>query len=206
MPTTQSRTFIGAALLVSGKVINHYLWFMRSEKYLPHYTVEDYRLWEGDWELIDGLAYAMTPSPGIPHQDILGAINAELRGKVKNVDGGCGNCKVLSDVDWHVNEHTVLRPDLTIVCNETAKFIYQTPILIVEVLSPATALRDRNHKFEIYEEEEVKYYILVEPETKLYNVFVLVNGQYLEQSEITSFTIHGDCEVQLSLTELLASI
>ncbi|WP_457626586.1 hypothetical protein [Persephonella sp.] len=34
-----------------------------AEKYLPNYTVEDYKQWEGDWELIEGIAYAMVPSP-----------------------------------------------------------------------------------------------------------------------------------------------
>ena len=30
---------------------------------LPHYSYQDYRRWEGDWELIEGIPYAMTPSP-----------------------------------------------------------------------------------------------------------------------------------------------
>ena len=28
----------------------------------PHYTIEDYRRWEGEWELIDGVAISMTPT------------------------------------------------------------------------------------------------------------------------------------------------
>jgi hypothetical protein len=32
-------------------------------RYLPHYTVADHAAWEGDWELLDGVALAMTPSP-----------------------------------------------------------------------------------------------------------------------------------------------
>ena len=31
-------------------------------RYSPHYTIDDYRLWEGDWELWQGTAVAMTPS------------------------------------------------------------------------------------------------------------------------------------------------
>lgn len=41
---------------------------MAELKYLPHYTVDDYKLWEGDWELIDGIPYATAPSPFGPHQ------------------------------------------------------------------------------------------------------------------------------------------
>jgi len=38
--------------------------------YLPHYTYEDYKHWEGDWELINGIAYAMTKVSQIKLQDI----------------------------------------------------------------------------------------------------------------------------------------
>jgi hypothetical protein len=41
---------------------------MDSLKYLPRYTVSDYRLWEGDWELIDGHPVSMSPSPVRKHQ------------------------------------------------------------------------------------------------------------------------------------------
>ena len=32
---------------------------------LPHYTYEDYLCWEGRWELINGIPYAMTPAPTV---------------------------------------------------------------------------------------------------------------------------------------------
>ena len=31
--------------------------------YVETYTYEDYKRWEGDWELIDGVPLAMAPSP-----------------------------------------------------------------------------------------------------------------------------------------------
>ena len=37
-----------------------------------YYTYDDYIKWEGDWELIDGIAYAMAPSPLKTHQNLLG--------------------------------------------------------------------------------------------------------------------------------------
>jgi len=40
------------------------------EEDLPSYTYEDYKLWEGDWELIYGVPYAMAPAPMIKHQAI----------------------------------------------------------------------------------------------------------------------------------------
>lgn len=35
--------------------------FMSSLAYMEKYSVEDYQQWEGNWELIYGDAYAMTP-------------------------------------------------------------------------------------------------------------------------------------------------
>lgn len=31
-------------------------------KHLPHYTYEDYKQWEGRWELIYGIPFAMAPA------------------------------------------------------------------------------------------------------------------------------------------------
>jgi len=56
---------------------------------LPHYTYDDYKRWEGNWELIDGIAYAMAPSPIFEHQDISGNIHLELKRNIKN----CENCR-----------------------------------------------------------------------------------------------------------------
>lgn len=42
-----------------------------ADQYQPHYTVEDYELWEGDWELWDGHAIAMSPAARPDHQRIV---------------------------------------------------------------------------------------------------------------------------------------
>ena len=40
---------------------------------LPHYSYDDYKIWEGDWELIRGIPYAMAPAASWWHQDFGGA-------------------------------------------------------------------------------------------------------------------------------------
>jgi hypothetical protein len=62
---------------------------MQPHKYLPSYTVEDYNRWEGDWELIDGIPYSLSPSPIGNHQ-LLGAslitqIRITLKTQKRNV-------------------------------------------------------------------------------------------------------------------------
>jgi hypothetical protein len=47
-------------------------------KILPHYTYEEFCQWEGRWEIIEGIPYAMSPSPVPKHQRVANEIKAEL--------------------------------------------------------------------------------------------------------------------------------
>ena len=53
-------------------------------EYLPKYTYDDYKHWEGKWELIHGIPYAMSPAPRIEHQLVSGKINFQLLTLFKN--------------------------------------------------------------------------------------------------------------------------
>ena len=90
------------------------------EEHLPNYNYKEYKHWEGDWELIDGIPYSMAPAPNIIHQELNLNIGIELKTKLKK----CKLCKVLPEVDWKVNDKTVVRPDTLVVCNfvEAATF------------------------------------------------------------------------------------
>ena len=68
-------------------------------KILPHYTYEDYCNWEGRWELIDGIPYAMSPAlPKLhPHQLIGGNIIYEF--KMLSKKSRCKDCKVYEFID-----------------------------------------------------------------------------------------------------------
>jgi len=43
---------------------------MSNLELLPKYTYSDYCQWEGDWELIEGVAVSMAPAPMKIHQKI----------------------------------------------------------------------------------------------------------------------------------------
>ena len=45
----------------------------------PNYTVEDYQHWEGDWELWNGVAVSMSPSPFGGHGAAAINVGAELK-------------------------------------------------------------------------------------------------------------------------------
>jgi Uma2 family endonuclease len=147
-----------------------------AEKYRPHYTYNDYCQWEGKWELIDGIPYAMSPAPGHRHQWIATELGAKLSMALKH----CKNCKVYQPIDWKIKDDTVVQPDLSIVCKPFTNPAYLDfpPALIVEILSPSNAIKDRREKFEIYQDQKVKYYTIVDPAFNKVEIFELIQNIY----------------------------
>jgi Uma2 family endonuclease len=91
------------------------------------------------------------------------------------------------------------------VCTETNDFITKPPILIVEILSPSTALRDRQVKYDIYQEQGVKYYIIVDPATKKHHAFQLKDGAYYDYNG-NSFVIHEGCIIAMDIAILFDGV
>jgi Uma2 family endonuclease len=154
-----------------------------SLKYIPQYTYEDYLQWEGRWELIHGFPYAMTPSPSFEHQDVNTRIIGELYIKLAS----CNHCKPMIFIDWKMKEDTVVQPDVSVICKPNfGKFLNVTPTLIFEILSPATAQKDRFVKYELYQEADVKYYVLVDINKKTAEVFELKEGEYEQVAKLNT--------------------
>ncbi|MGN6617995.1 MAG: Uma2 family endonuclease [Ilyomonas sp.] len=171
----------------------------RAYKILPHYTYDDWKLWEGKWELIEGIPFAMSPSPVPEHQRVAAEINYEFIAAIKK--SGCKKCKVYHPIDFVISNDTILEPDILIVCKEIQKnFLDFPPSLVVEILSPSTALKDRNSKYHLYEQQRVKYYLIVDPDTKSIEIYELKNDQYVLQSFEKEFTflLKDDCSVTTS--------
>jgi len=105
--------------------------------YLPYYTYEDYLRWEGKWELISGIPYAMSPAPMIKHQSISNKIASVLNALFEN----CDKCLPLLPIDWKIKEDTIVQPDNLVICDEPTNkaYITKAPKIIFEVLSKSTA-------------------------------------------------------------------
>ncbi len=178
------------------------------EVFLPNYRYSDYINWEGDWELIGGIAYAMAPAPSIEHQEINLNISSQLKRLLKD----CKNCKALPEVDWKIDEETVVRPDSLVICNLESKKVYldKTPKLIFEVLSPSTKNKDRGLKSILYANNKVKYYILVEPAGQFAEVYKLENGKYYLEGEFKeqsyNFYIDDECSIEFSFKEIFEGV
>ncbi|MCH8317719.1 MAG: Uma2 family endonuclease [Bacteroidetes bacterium] len=146
-----------------------------AQKHLPYYTYDDYYQWEGNWELIYGVPYAMSPTPVRKHQEINGKILIQLSQKLEN----CPKCKAVMPLDWIISDDTIVQPDVSVICGKfTDDFLKFPPSLIFEILSPKTKDKDRGIKYEIYQSQGVKYYVIVDKDEEQVEVFELKNKKY----------------------------
>ena len=169
--------------------------------YVEHYSIDDYALWEGDWELIDGMPYAMAPSPMVTHQSINMKISRQLDEELEE----CSDCQALFEIDWEVSSDTVIRPDSLVICYEPDEKLTKKPEIIFEVASPSTVTKDEKVKFEIYEREGVKYYIIVYPDTKVAKAYELKDGRYIKKGDFsdekTTFTL-PTCDIEFDFSRI----
>ena len=147
------------------------------------FTYKDYSSWPDDerWELIDGVAYDMSPAPSRKHQKISRILSSEIDNFLKH-----GKCELYTapfDIFFpdYIDQNTedivtVVQPDLSVICNKNKlidKGCYGAPDLIIEILSPSTSKKDLNEKFQLYEKHGVKEYWIVDPGNKFIQVFHL---------------------------------
>ena len=154
---------------------------MSNLAYSEHYTKSDYALWEGEWELIFGQAYAMSPSPMFGHQ----FTNMKIARQLDEALDTCPNCYALFETDVEFSYDTILKPDTMVICFEPQDRINKAPEIVFEVISKSTAKRDETVKFDIYEGEGVKYYTLVYTDSKKAKVYKLENGKYIKVSDFS---------------------
>ena len=177
---------------------------MEAPRFLPHYTYDEYVHWEGRWELIEGIPFAMSPSPRPKHQRITSAISAEFHFALKK----CKSCHVYDPLDYKISDETVLQPDILVVCGPIdGPFLDRAPELIVEVLSPATASKDKLYKLNVYQDQGVPYYLVVDVDKETIQVLQLQNGKY--EFVVTNghsfefaFAFTHECSVRIDFNEI----
>ncbi|MDD6175556.1 MAG: Uma2 family endonuclease [Firmicutes bacterium] len=176
------------------------------------YTFEDYLAWEENdrTELIDGEAITMQAAPSRIHQEVSGAIYAQihnyLEGKRCRVYAAPFAVRVLDDADTPDNaSDTVVEPDISIVCDSSKLDEHGckgAPDMIAEILSPSTARTDRLVKLNLYQRAGVREYWIVDPAEKSIQVFLLDGGhyrasEYYTGSDIAKVNVLQGCFVEL---------
>lgn len=158
-----------------------------SQPHGPRYTVHDYLSWDDDrrYELIDGEAYLMAPAPSLRYQATTLGLAGQLRNRLEEkirASAAC-HCQVyVAPVDVILSADTVVQPDVVLVCDPaklvSGRHVDGAPDLAAEVLSPATARRDRLVKRDLYERFGVDHYWLADPEARTLECYRLVEGAY----------------------------
>src|SRR5262245_60236516 len=146
----------------------------------PRKTVEDYmKLPEGvRVELIDG-EFFVSPSPTLRHQIIVQNLFRLLFAFLESKRLGRIFVALLDVV---LPSGVVLQPDLLFVAAANAAILKDrirgVPDLVIEVISPEGAERDRIVKRDIYARNGVRVYWIVDDATKSVEVFELEGGRY----------------------------
>lgn len=171
-------------------------------KILPYYTYREWELWDGQWELIEGIPHAMSPLPVPKHQKIAAALVSEFFVALRS----CRQCTAYQPIDYRVSDDTIVQPDMLVVCGEITKnYLDFPPGLVAEILSPATALKDRHSKYSIYESQRIPYYLIIGPDTEEVEIYKLVGDAYaLDQKGKNfsySFTI-GPCSASINFKDI----
>jgi Uma2 family endonuclease len=152
------------------------------------YTVADWLKWgdEERWELIHGVAYAMSPAPKLRHQGIVVNLINELATFLKGKPGEPFVAPVdvfLPGVEPGNEEEadTVVQPDVVVVCDPVKlreNGIHGAPDFVAEILSDSTAMKDLSVKKKLYEENGVHEYWIVSPEDGSVFAYRLESGRF----------------------------
>jgi len=85
------------------------------------------------------------------------------------------------------------------------KFLTFPPTVIFEILSPSTAQKDKTLKFDLYESQGVKYYVIVDIAAKSAIVYEYINDKYTKVLETgnESFTFNLEvCSAEFSFEKI----
>ncbi|MDQ0155467.1 Uma2 family endonuclease [Robertmurraya andreesenii] len=172
----------------------------------------DYLTWadEPRYEIIDGTPY-LQAAPSRQHQRIVTQLTGELytflKGKAREVYTAPFDVRLSAEEDEH--EFVVVQPDISVVCDDKKlddNGCKGAPDLIVEVLSPSTWQRDRIEKLNQYQKHGVKEYLLIYPNEKILEQYVLEKNNFYGPPNIYSiedvFCSHVLPEIEIPLNTL----
>jgi Uma2 family endonuclease len=132
-------------------------------------------------ELIDGEMIEL-PAPKVLHQRLV----VKLIKFLTSLLPGGEVCVSPSDV--HFDELNVVQPDVFWISGAGSRCRlgedgdwHGAPDLIIEVLSPSTALHDRREKFQLYEKHGVQEYWIADPVSQYIEVWHNASGTFNKQ-------------------------
>ena len=154
------------------------------------YSYADYLLWrfKERVELFRGKIFEMSPAPNRKNQEVAGNINRYFDLYFHNK-----NCKKyfapfdvrLINFTKSTDDNTVftvVQPDLCVICDQSKldkRGCIGSPDLVVEILSPGNSKKELGIKFNLYEENGVLEYWIVNPLEESVLIYSLINDKYV---------------------------
>ena len=165
-------------------------------------TLEEYRTLPADirMEIIDGYVYDLA-APSAAHQTISGEIFRQLANYLHGK-----SCRTfIAPYDVYLSNKTIVQPDITLICDPDKRKkdgCHGAPDMVVEILSPSSAIHDLNIKKELYCKSGVREYWVVHPDYKLVQTFLLQNDAYVSSAtyvhpDKAKVSVLDDCEIDL---------
>lgn len=143
-----------------------------------------------NYEIIGG-EKIMTAMAAINHSGIIMRLGARIFDYVD--EKKCGY--VFTDnVDVHLPDGHLFRPDLTVITMENSSIInwkgaiYGVPDMVVEVLSKSTRKNDLTIKKDVYESNGVKEYWIINLWDKTVDVYILNEGKFFLNESYTKYS------------------
>ena len=154
------------------------------------YTYADYLTWnfKERLEILKGKIFKMSPAPSRKHQEVLVELTGIFYNYFKKTpcnvyvapfDVRLKNFKK-STSDQEIT--TVFQPDICVICDKEKlddRGCIGAPDLIIEILSPGNSKKEMDIKFDLYEENGVKEYWIVEPYQKSILIYTLQKDTYI---------------------------
>lgn len=128
-----------------------------------------------------------SPAPLPKHSKAQRALGRFVGGPFDDDDGGGGpgGSWIFVEVDIELGPHDIVRPDLAgwrrerLVDPAEKRPITVIPDWVCEVLSPSTAARDKVQKRYLYAERGIRYYWIVDVDTRTLEAFELQKGRWV---------------------------
>lgn len=171
------------------------------------HTYGDYIKWDDKkrYELIEGRVFELSAAPYRQHQRVSGELLRQFANYLLDKDyevytapfdvrlpeGGENDEDIL----------TVVQPDLVVICDRSKldeRGCRGAPDLVIEIISPSTAGRERKDKRDLYERHGVKEYWLVDYQERVVEVYLLDDNNvyskpavYLEKDVVPVSILDG---------------
>lgn len=169
---------------------------------LTAYDVAELWTQEHRLELIDGILSELAPASFVHQRAQARLLKPLFAAETDDVEIFAAPFDILS-------EDTAVQPDILVVDRADVadgKHLEAIPLLVVEVLSPSTALRDLNTKFKRYERAGIQSYWVVDPIEPRLIAWELADGSYAEAANIgpdETWTAPGPLPITITPRDLI---